>query len=219
MPRYGSRIMDTLPRIVVDRTAALPRKLAAHTARVRTLARKLAERHGVDVDASELGAVCHDLARHIEPAPLLEQAEELGISVDHVQRRAPVMLHGPIAAAWLERDGEISDTRVIDAVRYHTTGSPDMCPVSKIVFLADKLEPQKVKRRPRLAEVLHLAAVDIDIALLEYLNREIVRRVKRSNLLHPSTLALRNHLVMNLPENDLLTGRDAFMDDRDRRLW
>lgn len=211
--------MDTLPKKVIDRTTALPRKLAAHTARVRTLARQLAERHGVDADASELAAACHDLARHIEPAPLLEQADEFAISVDRVQRRAPVMLHGPIAAAWLERDGEISDTRVIDAVRYHTTGSPNMCPVSKVVFLADKLEPQKVKRRPRLAEVLHLAAVDIDIALLEYLNREILRRVKRSNLIHPSTLALRNHLVMNLPENDLLTGRDAFMDNGARRPW
>lgn len=208
--------MDILLRKVIDRTAALPRKLAAHTERVRILARNLAERHGVDTDASELGAACHDLARHIKRAPLLEQAHELGVRIDPIQRQAPVMLHGLVAAAWLERDGEISDTRVIDAVRYHTTGSPDMCAVSKIVFLADKLEPQKVKRRPRLAEVLRLATVDIDIALLEYLNREVVRRVKQGNLLHPSTLALRNHLVMNIPENDVLTGRDAFMDDRDR---
>ena len=67
-----------------------------------------------------------------------------------------------------------------------------MSTVSKVVFLADKLEPDKVRRRPELGEVLRLASVDIDTALLEYVNRQIVRGVERGDLLHPYTLEFRN---------------------------
>ena len=200
--------MKTLPRRVAERTAALPEELAAHLARVRKLARKLAKRHGVDKDACELGAACHDLARHMSPDALLEEAVRLDIPIHPVERRVPIMLHGPIAATWLERDDEIADSRVIESVRFHTTGKSGMSDVARVVFLADKLEPKKVKRRPDLAEVLQLAKVDIDTALLECLNRHIVRRVERGDLLHPLTLELRNELVVGFPENEVVSGQD-----------
>ena len=125
-----------------------------------------------------------------------------------MERRVPILLHGPVAARWLERDGEIFDSRVIEAVRFHTTGKSGMNDVSRVVFLADKLEPQKVKRLPELAEVLQLANVDIDTALLEYINRQIVRSVERGDLLHPRMLEFRNELIVGFPENEVVSGQD-----------
>ena len=200
--------MIKLPRGVAERTAALPNELADHLLRVRKLARKLAKRHGVDRDASELGAACHDLARHMSPDALLEEAARLEIPVHPMERRVPILLHGPIAARWLELDAEISDPRVIEAVRFHTTGMSGMSDVSRVVFLADKLEPRKIKRRPNLKEVLQLAKVDIDTALLEYLNRHIVRQVERGDLVHPLTLEFRNELIVGFPENEVVSGQD-----------
>ncbi len=187
---------------------SLPSSLSAHLSRVRELARDLAERHGVDPDASELGAACHDLARHMEPGDLLDEAARLEVPVHLMERRAPIILHGPIAATWLERDGEILDARVIEAVRYHTTGKNGMSDVSKVVFLADKLEPNKVRRRPELNEVLRLASVNLDMALLEYVNRQIVLRIERGDLLHPATVEFRNELIVGFPENELVSGRE-----------
>ncbi len=138
---------------------------------------------------------------------LLEEAVRIDIPIHPVERNVPIMLHGPVAATWLERDGEISDSRAIEAVRYHTTGKSGMSDVSKVVLLADKLEPQKVNRRPDLAEVLQLAKVDIDTALLEYVNRHIVRSVGRGDLLHPLTLEFRNELIVGFPENEVVSGQ------------
>lgn len=206
--RWGSELL-TLPDKVVKRMSRLPAGLVAHTVRVRTLARSLAERHGVDVEACDYGAACHDLARHLCPAALLEEGKNLDIDIHPIERRVSIMLHGPVAATWLERDREILDSRVIEAVRYHTTGSPGIGPVGKIVFLADKLEPNKVQRRPSLGEVMHLARVNIDLALMEYLNREMMRRIEHGDLVHPSTLALRNELAVSLPENELVSGEES----------
>lgn len=200
--------MISLPPGVARRAATLPTELGDHLLRVRELARELAERHGVDKNAGELGAACHDLARHMKPDDLLEEATRLDIPIHPMERRVPILLHGPVAARWLERDGEIPDPRVIEAVRFHTTGKSGMSDVSRVVFLADKLEPDKVRRGPELAEVLQLAKVDIDTALLEYLNRHIVRRVERGDLLHPRMLEFRNDLIVGFPENEVVSGQD-----------
>ena len=199
--------MISLPPRVAKRTAALPKGLADHLLRTRRLARELAERHGVNPDSCELGAACHDLARHMRPKALLKEAERLDIPIGPIEQRVPIMLHGLVAARWLERDGEIFNSKVIESVRCHTTGKAKMSKVSKVVFLADKLEPYKVMRRPDLAEVLQLTYVDIDMALLEFLNRNIIRRVERGDLVHPATLKLRNKLKMKLPENEVLSGQ------------
>ena len=143
----------------------------------------------------------------MRPKALLKEAERLDIPIGPIEQRVPIMLHGLVAARWLQRDGEISNSKVIESVRCHTTGKAKMSKVSKVVFLADKLEPYKVKHRPDLAEVLQLAYVDIDMALLEFLNRHIIRRVERGDLVHPATLKLRNKLKMKLPENEVLSGQ------------
>ena len=143
-----------------------------------------------------------------------QAAENLDIDIDPIERQVPIMLHGPVAAAWLELDADSFDPRVIEAVRHHTTGTSGMSTVAKVVFIADKLEPNKVQRRPSLDEVRQLASVDIDTALLEYLNREIVRRIERGDLIHPSTLELRNELAIHLPGNELVTGEKLPMKNR-----
>ena len=105
-----------------------------------------------------------------------------------MERRVPILLHGHIAAAWLERDGEIPNPRVIEAVPLPHHRHEWYERRVKGRLLADKLEPRKVKRRPNLKEVLQLAKVDIDMALLEYVNRHIVRQVERGDLVHPRML-------------------------------
>jgi 2-amino-4-hydroxy-6-hydroxymethyldihydropteridine diphosphokinase len=50
------------------------------------------------------------------------------------------ILHGPAAAAMLERDGE-SRKGVLEAVRWHTVGHPEWDRTGRALFMADFLEP------------------------------------------------------------------------------
>ena len=52
----------------------------------------------------------------------------------------PQMLHGPAAAARLEREGETRQG-VLDAVRYHTIGYLDWDRTGRALYMADFLEP------------------------------------------------------------------------------
>lgn len=59
------------------------------------------------------------------------------------------MLHGPAAAAMLEKDGE-SRTELLDAIRFHTVGCCEWKQVGKALYMADYLEPgRKFSRRDR----------------------------------------------------------------------
>ena len=81
----------------------------------------------------------------------------------------PKLLHGPVAASWLKNKFDVLDESIIEAVRYHTTGYPGMGTVSKVVFLADKLDREKIKRNPELEKVLSLSVSDLDAAVLAYI--------------------------------------------------
>ena len=98
-------MLTTLPRCVASRLDALPTGLRDHVERVRDIGRRLALRHGVDAGLVDLGLAAHDLARHLDDAELLRRAEANGIVPTAVERSLPVLLHGPVAAAELEREG------------------------------------------------------------------------------------------------------------------
>ena len=157
--------MNILHSCIETRLAQLPVGLRDHIERARVVGRELAARHDVDADAIDVGIAAHDLARAMDDKALLDEAELLRIDVMPIERQAPILLHGPIAAVWLSRGCEPVDTRAIEAVRWHTTGHPDMDDVGKAVFLADKLDPQKVEALPYLTKVETLASCDMDSAI------------------------------------------------------
>lgn len=172
--------------------ARLPKGLREHVQRVRVLARELAGALGADAARVELAAAGHDLARAVAPDELLREAERLGIVPDAVEAAAPILLHGPVAAERLRREFGVRDAQVLQAVRCHTTAHPGLGLVGQVVFLADKLEPQKTAGRPALDGLLDLAARDPERAIAEYLTEELAVQLQRGLLLHPRAVEARN---------------------------
>lgn len=143
----------------------------------------------------------HDLARDRSPEELLSLAADFHISPNEVERRLPLLLHGPVGAEILRHQWGILDKEILEAVRCHTTAASGMSRLAKIVFLADKLEPGKAELYPGLGKVRRLAHHNLDLALLEFLNWQIAFLVRRKALLHPATVQARNELLEENTEN------------------
>lgn len=150
-------------------TPELPEGLVAHIDRVVTLAQTLARRHGADEARAMLAAQGHDLVRHWSDPRWLAEAEARGLDVLPAEREEPVLLHGPLGAALLAERGWLADAELLDAIRYHTTGHPAYGPEAWAMFVADKIEPHKVARRPELAAVVAAAERSLEAAALAYL--------------------------------------------------
>jgi len=179
--------------------ARLPRGLAEHIEGTVEEARRLALLHGADEERATLAAWGHDIARALSPSELLAEARRLGLALDPVEEQTPILLHGHVGAAILSRDFGINDPDVLAATRYHTTARAAMSTLEKIVFVADKIEPSKVRAEPALAKVRQLSERDLDAAILECLNQHLLEASRRGWPLHPNTVAARNELLMAGP--------------------
>jgi predicted HD superfamily hydrolase involved in NAD metabolism len=144
----------------------LPPDTMEHVDRTAHLARKLAAIHGIDRDQAELAALLHDIADRYSDVELLILAERFGLPVNLTEARVPKLLHGKVGAEILRRDWHITDDELLDAIADHITGSVQMSPLAKIVFIADKLEEGRDRYYHSLDPIRELAMTDLNAALL-----------------------------------------------------
>lgn len=190
---------QTLPALarLREQAQALPAGLRAHTGRVVAEARRLAQHYELDADRAEAAAWGHDLFRGHDDQALLAAAGELRLEADPVARSLPVLLHGPVAAATAERSWEIDDAEVLEAIRWHTTARAGMSLLAMAVFLADKIEPQKVGSDAELTAIRELAPRDPEAAVLAYLERQLGRHLRERHVIHPASIEARNALLLS----------------------
>jgi predicted HD superfamily hydrolase involved in NAD metabolism len=184
-----------------SRLEPLPEGLRRHIYRVQKVALELARQHEVDGEKTRLAALAHDIARAMKGEDLLRKARELGIAVHPVEAEVPILLHGPVAAETLRLTDGLEDQDIYEAVYWHSTAREGLGPAAKVVYLADKLDPQKVSRYPFLPELRALAMKSLDRAILEFLSRELVSLLQQGSLVHPTSVEARNELVLNLTHN------------------
>jgi predicted HD superfamily hydrolase involved in NAD metabolism len=174
---------------------ALPGGLRAHIERVEAEAVRLASIHGLDQSRARLAALGHDLVRHKQDAELLALAQAYELQPDAIEAASPILIHGPVAARILSRDFCLSDEEVLAAVAWHTTARAGMSPLEMALFVADKIEPQKLAKDRRLSRVQEFADSDLPAAVLRYLDLYIEEALRKRQLLHHRTLEARNQLL------------------------
>lgn len=169
--------------------------LIEHIQRVRLEAQTLAKRFQLDADRVDLATTAHDIARLTAASELRRLAQEYNLTVHPVEEDLPVLLHGPVGAEWLRRRFSLDDHDVLEAVRWHSTATRGLSPLGKVVFLADKLDPEKAGRYPFQPKVRALAHEDLDAAVLLFLNQDLLSFLSKDGIAHPASLEARNELI------------------------
>jgi 2-amino-4-hydroxy-6-hydroxymethyldihydropteridine diphosphokinase len=103
----------------------------------------------------------------------------------------PQMIHGPAAAAYLERNGETRRS-LLDAVRYHTVGYLDWDRTGRALYMADFLEPgRKFSQRDR-AFLAAQVPRDFDGVFRQVVRARLEWSLHEGYSLFPETVALWN---------------------------
>ena len=158
----------------------------AHSWAVACLAAAWAPRCGVDpADAFGAGLV-HDLAREWPGSALVAEAERLHWPADEAERASPILLHGPVAAAWMARD-LVGTPSMQAAVRYHTSAAPSLDPLGQLLFVADALEPGR--RYPGVEALRAVAAASVAGGYRAVLDATLRYLAARGLEPHPRTQA------------------------------
>ncbi len=139
-----------------------------HTLGVMYTAAALAMAHGCDLEKAQTAGLLHDCAKCIPNEKKLKLCEKKNIPVSEIEEKAPFLLHSKLGVYIARKKYEVEDKEILSAIRWHTTGRPEMTQLDKIIYLADYIEPGRDKA-PNLDKVRRLAFEDLDACMYEVL--------------------------------------------------
>ena len=139
-----------------------------HTLGVMYTCAALAMRYNYDLEKAMLAGLLHDCAKCMPNAKKLKMAEKHHLEISELERKNPFMLHAKLGAFLAKKKYDIEEEEILDAIRWHTTGRPQMTLLDKIVYIADYIEPKRDKA-PNLAVIRQMAFTNLDDALLKIL--------------------------------------------------
>ena len=169
--------------------SALSVKRYIHTMGVAEEAVRLAEIYGTakDQQKARVAGLLHDCAKDYPKEMRLRFCKEYHVPVDEIMEKQTDLIHPFLGAEVAKREYLVDDPEILDAIRYHTTGRPNMSLLEKIIFIADYIEPNREKF-DGLDEARRLAYTDLDMTMRYILENTIEFVKARGRLLHPLSL-------------------------------
>ncbi|MBO4902562.1 MAG: bis(5'-nucleosyl)-tetraphosphatase (symmetrical) YqeK [Lachnospiraceae bacterium] len=147
----------------------LKRKLSAnrfqHTIGVTYTAAALAMRYETELNKTMCAGLLHDCAKYMSGDELIKNCERYNIEITEAEKRNPSLLHAKVGAVIAAKKYHVHDKEIFNAILHHTTGSPDMTLLDKIIFVADYIEPNR-EPLPDIDEIRKQAFMNIDRALV-----------------------------------------------------
>lgn len=186
--------MDT-EKIKEYLSGRMSQKRFLHSLGVSSEAKKLARIYGANEEKAELAGLVHDCVKEMPHDEMVQKCHELGIVLDPVMEAEKKLIHAVLGAEWAKRELGVDGEDIYDAVRYHTTAKADMPLLTKIVYVADYIEPNRTFED--VEQLRRLAYSDIDCVALLALDYTINKLVASHRMLHPDTVNARNFLLMN----------------------
>lgn len=119
----------------------LTRPRLEHSLSTALICVELCSRFGVDEGKGRIAGIAHDISRETPVDKKLMNLIGDDYIISEEEKLNPVLLHGRIGASILKDKFNLRDNEVLQAVRWHTTGHPDMGKLGQILFIADYIEP------------------------------------------------------------------------------
>lgn len=102
-------------------------------------AAELAEMFCLDEKRAYIAGLLHDCAKCLDKDKMQSLASELDLEEKEFANAK--VIHAPVSAYIARTEFGVEDEEILSSIRWHTLGKMDMTTFEKIVFLADKIEP------------------------------------------------------------------------------
>ena len=163
----------------------LPEKRLIHTAEVTVTALKKVKELNLDKNKVITACILHDAAKYIDHTTV--KGFKLPDGVPN-----PVV-HAFLGAYIAKNHLKIDDEEIIDAIRYHTSGKPEMSVLGKLLFTADMIEKNRIYDGvERLREIYE---EDFDRCFIECLKEEMVHLLNKKSYIYEKTLLAYDYYV------------------------
>lgn len=175
---------------------ALTEKRYNHSIGVMQTAVSLARHYGADVEKTAIAGLLHDCAKNYSKSEMLELCERFGVNLDPISQQSTGLIHGFLGAVLAKEYYGVDCPEIYDAIYYHTVGKPDMPLITKIIYIADGIEP--LRNYEGVERIRETAFEDIDRALILQIDSTLKSVIGRGGLIHTNTIDTRNFYLKKL---------------------
>lgn len=191
--------METIEKISEELKNILSEKRYKHSIGTMKMAKKLAFRYKVDVQKASLTGLTHDIAKELKDEERIEYVKKNNIKLDEIEKENPALWHAKIGANMVkQRYGFTEDMQ--KAIIYHTTAHKRMDKLSKIIYVADKIE--ETRNYEGVEQLRRLAMQDLNECMIKLLDHAIKKNKEKGIIVHKDSLLARRELcLMKLKKN------------------
>ena len=173
----------------------LSAKRFEHSIGVQQTAVTLAKQYGADEEKASIAGLLHDCAKDFKKQQVLQLCLNFDIVLNDIYQKEIGLIHGPLGARVATQTFGINDAEILDAIYFHTFGKANMPLITKIVYLADLIEPSR--DYPGVQALRNRACEDLDRAILAALDMTIKYVLVRNKPIHPKTIEARNYILLH----------------------
>lgn len=212
--------------------ARVSKKRFHHIQGVVTMGGQLARAINIDPFPVELACMLHDSSKELGASDLIVLAKSRGMELAPHEEEHGHVLHGPVGAFLAAEAFGLNNMDVLAAIAEHTLGGLDMCIISKLVYIADKIEESRpVEATESIWEALGTNAVELqtfaknhdhrkhgqknnhnnhaeklnlnlNAAILASCNMVLGHMVKKNKPIHPKSVEVRNNFLMLVKQKE-----------------
>lgn len=189
---------------VKDKIAFLEQRLSPkrfrHSCNVARAAKQLAQQYGADMEKAYFAGLLHDICKE---TPFEEQHALLFIG-DYRPEEAELysrkLWHGIAGANFLQKEFGVTDTDILNAVRFHTVGRPQMSLLEEIIYIADMISDERDYKG--VGKMRRLANENLQEAMLEAIGDSAAAVLKKGVMLPETSIAAYNYYLLLLRKDD-----------------
>ena len=174
----------------------LTQKRYHHSVCVEKEAVRLAKKYGANVEKASVAGILHDIMKDLPSQEQLKMMVQFDIILTEVERSAQKLWHAKLGAAYIEKELQIEDREILDAVRYHTTGRENMTLLDQVLFIADFTSEDR--DYPGVEDMRKAADSSLQDAMLHGMQFTIQDLAECYKPIHPDTIAAYNQVCLEL---------------------
>jgi len=142
----------------------LGKKRYTHSINVAEMCKKLSAKYNCNSDKAYTAGLLHDIAKELPRDEMYMLVRDSSLAADEIEMQTPPLWHAIAGAAYARDELKITDTDIINSIRFHTVARAGMSLLEKIVYISDKISSE---RDYNGVEELHeLAFSNLDLCLL-----------------------------------------------------
>ena len=185
---------EHIEKIKKDLKQVLSERRYEHSIGVMNMAEELAKIYKVDMETAKIAGLLHDNAKEMTKEEMLKYVEENNIEITEFEKLNVPILHEKIGADIAKKKYGVSE-QIAKAIEYHTTTSPKMDTLAKIIYVSDKVELTRKSEKFDIESERKLATIDLDKAVLLIINNTTKYLIDNNKMIATESIETRNKLL------------------------